>query len=204
MTIFLIRHGETESNARRIVQTPDTPLSERGMAQADLLGQRLAKGGVERILSSDLSRASMTAKQLQAATHAPIDQHALLQERNYGDIRGLSYDDIGVDIFDADYAPPGGETWAVFYERAARAWQLTVETAHTLEGNLAVVTHGLVCRAFAERHLALPDGWAPPAGWDNTSLTIVEAAPPWSVRLLNCTAHLEGDTGVGSLGLSGM
>jgi hypothetical protein len=25
----------------------------------------------------------------------------------------------------------------------------------------------------------------------NTSLTIVDAAPPWTVRLLNCTAHLD-------------
>lgn len=133
-----------------------------------------------------------------------MDQHALLQERNYGDIRGLSYDDIGVDIFDADYAPPGGETWPVFYERAARAWQLILDTVRTCDGNLAVVTHGLVCRAFAERHLVLPAGWAGPGAWDNTSVTIVEAAPPWSVQLLNCTAHLDGDAGAGLGSLSGM
>ncbi len=35
--ILLIRHGETPSNAGRIVQTPDTPLSSRGFQQARLL-----------------------------------------------------------------------------------------------------------------------------------------------------------------------
>ena len=41
MQIFLIRHGETAANAARIVQTPDTPLSERGIAVEDTRdGQR--------------------------------------------------------------------------------------------------------------------------------------------------------------------
>ena len=33
MAIFLIRHGETAGNANRVVQVPETPLSERGLAQ---------------------------------------------------------------------------------------------------------------------------------------------------------------------------
>ena len=42
MTILLIRHGETALNAARIVQPADTPLSERGIAQARALARRLA------------------------------------------------------------------------------------------------------------------------------------------------------------------
>ena len=53
MAIFLIRHAETALNAQRIVQLPETPLSERGLRQADCIGQRLAGMGVARILSSD-------------------------------------------------------------------------------------------------------------------------------------------------------
>ena len=33
MSILLARHGETPSNAARVLQLPDTPLSERGLAQ---------------------------------------------------------------------------------------------------------------------------------------------------------------------------
>ena len=58
-------------------------------------------------------------------------------------------------------------------------------------GHLAVVTHGLVCRSLATRHLRLADGIEAPERWENTSLTIVESAAPWEVRLVNCIAHLD-------------
>ena len=54
-----------------------------------------------------------------------------------------------------------------------------------------MVTHGLVCRSLAARHLSLADGEVVPERWENTSVTIVEAGAPWRVSLLNCTAHLE-------------
>ena len=52
------------------------------------------------------------------------------------------------------------------------------------------MTHGLVCASLAQRHLRLPPGTTAPTRFGNTALTIVDAAPPWSVRRLNCTAHL--------------
>ena len=61
MSILLIRHGETAGNANRVVQVPETPLSERGLAQAALLGKRLANAGISQILASDYARAAMTA-----------------------------------------------------------------------------------------------------------------------------------------------
>ncbi len=193
MAIFLIRHGETDSNARQIIQNPDTPLSARGMEQATRLGHRLADAGVTRILSSDLARAAMTADCVQAATGAPVAHDALLHERNFGDLRGREYEAVGIDIFAPGYAPPAGETWEVFHRRVGRAWESIRRALAGLEGHLAVVTHGLVCRVLTERHLTLPDGWARPDGWANTSLTTVDATPPWQVRLLNCTAHLDDD-----------
>jgi hypothetical protein len=54
-----------------------------------------------------------------------------------------------------------------------------------------VVTHGLVCRSLASRHLCLLDGAMVPERWENTSVTIVECAAPWRVTLLNCVAHLD-------------
>lgn len=120
MAIYLIRHGETASNAARVVQTPETPLSERGIAQAELLARRLASEGLSDILSSDLPRALMTAERIQVSTGAVLHLDALLQERNYGDIRGRAYADVGADILGPDYEPPGGERWSEF-PRAGRS-----------------------------------------------------------------------------------
>ena len=121
--ILLIRHGETAGNAARIVQKPDIPLSPRGEAQAAALARRLAGEGVAQILSSDLARAAATAERLRAATGAPLGFDPLLQERNFGDVRGTPYDALGFDLFAPDYAPPNGETWEVFHARVDRAWE---------------------------------------------------------------------------------
>ncbi len=190
--LFLIRHGETEGNALRIVQRPDIPLSPRGVAQAERLARRLAAEGIARIVSSDYARAAATAEQVRRATGAPLSFEPLLQERNFGDLRGRPYSELGFDMFEPDYAPPNGESWPVFHARVDRAWARVQELAASTSGNLAVVTHGLVCRSLAARHLILADGEPAPERWENTSLTIIDWPAPWRVRLLNCVAHLDG------------
>ena len=191
--LFLIRHGETEGNALRIVQHPHVPLSPRGLVQAERLARRLAAEGIARIVASDYARAVATAEHLQRATGAPLVIEPLLRERNFGDLRGRPYAELGFDMFEPDYAPPNGETWPMFHERVDRAWAKVQElAAATSDGSLAVVTHGLVCRSLAARHLILGDGVVAPERWENTSLTIVDWPAPWRVRLLNCVTHLDG------------
>jgi probable phosphoglycerate mutase len=190
--LFLIRHGETEGNALRIVQHPHIPLSPRGLVQAERLARRLAAEGIAQIVSSDYARAVTTAEHLQRATGAPLVIEPLLRERNFGDLRGRPYAELGFDMFEPDYAPPNGETWPMFHDRVDRAWIRVQELAAATSGSLAVVTHGLVCRSLAARRLILADGEVAPERWENTSLTIVDWPAPWRVRLLNSIAHLDG------------
>ena len=188
--IFLIRHGETVGNASRVVQLPDNPLSPRGVAQAERLAQRLARERIAHIVSSDFARAEMTAECLRRMIGAPLSFEPLLQERSFGDLRGTPYAELGLDMFAPGYAPPNGETWEAFHARVDQAWARVRVLAEATGGHLAVVTHGLVCRSLAARHLILPDGEAVPESWENTSLTIVDCPAPWRVRVLNCIAHL--------------
>jgi probable phosphoglycerate mutase len=193
--IYLIRHGETPGNAARVVQTEETPLSPRGVAQAEQLARRLSDAGIALILSSDLPRAAMTAEPLRAATAAPLELEPLLQERNLGNVRGRAYADLDFDPFAPDYAPLGGETWDIFHARVDLAWERIRAAAAGCSGSLAVVTHGLVCLSLVTRHLEC--GEAPPLerGFANASLTRIEAEPPWRVRLLGCVAHLSAGAG---------
>ncbi|HXA94584.1 MAG TPA: histidine phosphatase family protein [Candidatus Dormibacteraeota bacterium] len=191
MTIFLIRHGETLGNASRTVQHPDNPLSPRGVAQAERLAERLKREGLTAILASDFARAAQTAEVLGRVTGLPVRHNPLLEERNFGDIRGTPYAELGFDMFAPGYAPPNGETWEVFHARVDRAWALVQARAAATDGHLAVVTHGLVCRSLAARHLLLPAGVEVPERWENTSVTIIDHPAPWRVRLLNCVAHLD-------------
>jgi broad specificity phosphatase PhoE len=195
MTIYLIRHGETAGNARLVVQKPDIPLSPQGVDQARRLARRLTGEGIGQILSSDLRRAAMTAEAVQATTGAPICYDALLHERNFGDVRGTPYAELDFDLFAPDYDPPGGESWERFEARMDRAWVLIQRAAEACPENLAVITHGLVCRSVVARRTCLPEGMdrnLSGVAWRNTSVTILEGPSPWRVRLLNCSAHLDG------------
>jgi len=192
MAIHLIRHGETAFNAGSVVQHPDTPLSDNGLDQAARLAARLADAGITRILASDYARAAMTASALERTTGVVVESEPLLRERNLGDLRGRPYAEFDFDPFAADYEPPNGESWEVFHARVDDAWQRVAATALETAGHLAVVTHGLVCASVVGRLAVVPDDEGTRlGGWVNTSVTILDEEPPWTVRLLNCAAHLD-------------
>jgi broad specificity phosphatase PhoE len=192
MSIILIRHGETALNAARVLQPAATPLNEKGIEQAQAMAGRLGNTGIEAILSSDMPRAFMTAQALSKTTGLPIATSTLLHERSFGDLRGLPYDDLDFDPNAQDYEPPNGESWPVFLARVARAFEEIVRTRATMQGTLAVVTHGLVIRAILESHVQLPAGSAAPERMGNTSVSIFGSSAPHPVSLMNCSAHLEG------------
>jgi len=214
VSIYLIRHGETPGNRDRIVQVPETPLSDRGLDQAQRLAERLRDEPIRRILASDLARADMTARALSTTLGLAVESEPLLQERNFGDLRGTPYAELEEDLFGPNFAPPGGETWEVFYQRVDAAWARIAAAADGLDGHLAVVTHGLVLHGLAERHLVLPaeagaeSSGGQPRALANTCLTIAdipaagEAGSPAHVSLFGCARHLE--EGDGSAGISGI
>jgi probable phosphoglycerate mutase len=193
MSILIVRHGETDSNARRIIQTPDIPLSVKGNDQAESLAQRLKALGVTRIISSDYLRTRQTAEHVASATNLQVEFNPLLRERNFGDLRGTSYDDLVQNPFDVetDYIPPNGESWLVFNLRVAQAWKQISEMASTTQGRLLVVTHGLVCRSLYQRQFNIPSALKDLSNYGNTALSEVDTIQPWAMRLLNCTAHLQ-------------
>jgi probable phosphoglycerate mutase len=166
------------------------PLNERGILQAEQLAQRLIALGFAHIVCSDLLRARMTAAPLATRSGMTIEETPLLQERNFGDLRGMPYAALNEDPFGPDVAPPNGEDWPTFHTRVAEAFAFVVHRRHSLNGNLVVITHGLVCRAVVERHTKVPAGAVVPERFDNTSVTVLHEEAPHAVSLLNCTQHL--------------
>jgi 2,3-bisphosphoglycerate-dependent phosphoglycerate mutase len=199
MSIVLIRHGETEGNASRVLQVADMPLSELGLRQARLLARRIATLGVGHLLSSTLERALMTSEAIASEVGIEIEVSPLLQERSFGDLRGTPYAALAVDPFSPDFAPPGGETWAQFRVRVDEAFALIAARAATTAGNLVVVTHGLVCRELVSRH-ATSASTVVPAHFGNTSVTILHKEPPFVLQLVNCCEHLGSANGRSSSG----
>lgn len=189
MRLLLVRHGETALNAARVLQPPDTPLSARGHEQAAALGRRLQSESIAAIWSSDLPRAWQTAQAVAASR--TIVAEPLLQERNFGELRGRAYDALGFDPLAHTDAPPGGESLATFEARIDAALDQALQAAAALPGALLLVTHGLVIGSLLARRIALPDGMARPARIGNTSLSVIELGPPPRAALVDCTAHLD-------------
>lgn len=204
MKVHLVRHGETPLNAARVLQHPDTPLGERGIAQAARVAKRLADAGIAVVLTSDYARALATAEAIRAATGAPMEVEPLLRERNFGAHRGCAYHALKVDIFAPDYAPPGGESVPEFEARVVVAWAAVRAAAARAPGPIAVVSHGLVCRTLARDCLAAGPGIdVAAARWVNACVTEIEAAPGprWTIARLACAEHLGA---LGSLAPSSM
>ena len=203
MAIYLVRHGETAGNVTRTLQFPDTPLSERGLAQADRVAARLASAGAGAILASDHLRAAQTAGAIAAACGLDIGWEPLLAERHFGVLRGRRIDELDFDPMGPEVAPDGGESWAAFDARVGRAFEAVLAARARLDGPLIVVSHGLMIRQMIRHHLRLPAGVAVPESLGNTAITVCEARAPWLVTLLGSLDHLDARTAHDRRSLSG-
>ena len=156
------------------------------------MAQRLARrGGIGAIVSSDLPRAWLTAEAIAAALAMPMRSDMLLQERNFGDLRGRPYDTLGFDPLVMTEAPPGGESASGFVQRVHRAFDDMLQQHQGLDGDLLVVTHGLLIRTLLAGPLLRGAGMLGELHLANTSLSIFDAEPPHTLQLLNCTRHLD-------------
>jgi probable phosphoglycerate mutase len=76
--IVIVPHGETQLNAARVPQPPDSPLNESGRLQAKAVAQRLAEMDIGAILSGDLVRALETVRAIATALALLCAQRSLV------------------------------------------------------------------------------------------------------------------------------
>ena len=163
--LILVRHCETAWNRERRMQgQTDTPLSSRGVAQAEALGQRFLTIAFDALYSSDLKRAQDTALAISRSCGKPVGLDPGLRERTFGIFEGLTYEEIKLQYADlhvrffnreADFALPGAESPRQFYERSLACLEAI---AQKHEGKtVVVVTHGMVLDTLyrASHQLAL-------------------------------------------------
>jgi probable phosphoglycerate mutase len=166
--IVLWRHGRTSSNADgRFQGQLDVPLDDVGRAQAAHAAQYLAEivkvASSCTIVSSDLSRATGTARALAESVNLPVITDPGLRERHAGAWEGLLKDEI-VARHPVEFAAwragediplGGGER---FSESAQRAAATIRHHAAAMDGGvLVVVSHGAALRGALLRLLGLED-----------------------------------------------
>lgn len=151
MTLILVRHGETSANLERVWHgSTDTPLSKRGLAQAERVATHLRThlDAVAGVYSSHLQRAHRTANAIAEALARPHRVDEGLAEYHLGSWEGKSYRELTrEDHFferiadDPDFAPDGAESPRQVAKRMAVTLQ-RIASAHPGE-NAVVVSHGV-------------------------------------------------------------
>lgn len=156
MTIYLVRHGETEENLQRILQghMPGT-LTEQGKEQVQRAAEQLSKEGVKftRIVSSDLKRAMDSAQIIADKINLPVIPMEILRERDWGKFTGMSIAEA-MDKYrvDGKWLFPEGttETEEGIYERACKS--LVELQKQFADETIIVVTHGQFARNLIAAH----------------------------------------------------
>jgi broad specificity phosphatase PhoE len=163
-----MRHGETVWNRERRFQGRlDSPLTERGLAQARRMGETLAGRVADReqlaIVASPLGRARETAAAVCRVLEASpdrIETDARLTEIDVGIWSGLTYAEIAERWPDAItparrrdwfFRSPDGETYDEIAARV-RSWLDDAAARSTL----IVVAHGITSRLLRGLYLGLP------------------------------------------------
>lgn len=174
--LILVRHGETEGNVARILDTrvPGLPLTERGMAQAKTFGAGLATPP-RLLLSSQALRARQTASYIEAETGVSSGVLDGVHEVQVGDLEGersLQAHELFLRIYHSWHEGaltrrlPGGESGHDVLERflpAVAELRETYLSADGDDGDVLLVTHGAAMRLVG-RTLA---GVAPPFTTNN-------------------------------------
>lgn len=98
-TIYLIRHGETDSKKLGVFQAHGTPLSNKGVRQVSARGVYFSDRDIPRIESSPIKRALQSATIIGDYIKVnPSINRALQEIKNPLEIQGLPYTDSAADI----------------------------------------------------------------------------------------------------------
>jgi probable phosphoglycerate mutase len=170
-TLYLIRHGETDWNARRLLQgRRDIPLNEVGQGQAVVSGNCLkwllpANASVD-FIASPLTRTRQTIEIIRrqlglvASDYRTDDR---LMEINFGEWEGMDWQQIAErqpERFEArqldplNFIPKDGENYPHVFERVG-------SLLNSLQRDTVLVAHAGVLRSCLALLTEVPDAEVP-------------------------------------------
>src|SRR5438874_3432945 len=211
MRLLLIRHAESQGNfERRLQGRREFPLTERGLAQARALAERLVPLPLSAVYSSPVGRAMQTAEVISTKACLDVIAEPRLQEYDFGEaVSGLTWQEIREqqpEIIEAfrsgrsDFpAYPGEEGRAAFQDRV-RAAMRDIAERHEGGEHVAVITHAGPITLFLFDVLGKEYRRPIPFVLDNAAITTVEVVnsggrpniPRMVVTGINDASHEKG------------
>jgi alpha-ribazole phosphatase len=200
MTLWIVRHGQTDWNAQKRYQGhSDIPLNATGEAQAQQIAERLSSERLHAIISSDLRCAVQTADAIASHHKLSVQLEPRLRESNFGVFEGLRYKDV-IDqhklmaeawFTDPENPPEGGEKLSEVAARVSAAID-TLISQFSSNKRLVLVGHDGSLRLLLCYLLEMPSTQYWRFNLDPCSLTRVNVYPGGAILVrLNDVSHLE-------------
>ena len=176
--LYLLRHGQTEFNVKKLVQGRcDSPLTDLGRKQAGMAAAWLKSHDVvpDKVVSSPLGRAMDTAQLVATELLGPdaaVEPCEGIIERCYGSFEEGPHGALPTDVWDPgeDLVPFGGEGSQALQERMVDALT-NIMGSEGIETLLAV-SHGSASRQFIKA--AAPEGFELPTKLPNCAIMIFD------------------------------
>lgn len=208
-TVYLVRHGQSEGNVGESFQGIDSPLTEQGYAQAELVAQRISEIPFEALISTTLPRAKATAEAIERATGKAAEFSPLFVERiKPTGLAGKPLTDPEAheiwkkwnqSLYTSGERVSDGENFDDIVERSDSALEFLSDRP---EQSLVVVTHGYFLRALVARVMLMNQLTGPTfrsfqqhAITENTGITVLRYTERyegvgWTLWTFNDHAHL--------------
>ncbi|MEN8904325.1 MAG: alpha-ribazole phosphatase [Clostridiales bacterium] len=194
--LFLIRHGETDSNDKNLYTGwTNVPLNSTGKNQALNLKKLLEKEHIDFIYSSPLRRALFTAEIINSDRHLDIVESDLLKEFNFGIFENMTYKEIikrYPDIFKLWTAYPSykihnGDSFRDFHKRISNF--LNDFLLKHNSGRILIVSHGGTIRSIISYLLNLKpeDSWKFKVKLGSLNKLLISNSSIPCIELLNYT-----------------
>ena len=171
VNILFESHASSTDNELDLASGHHDPgLSEVGLLQAKQLGERYAAGEIDAVFCSDLRRSYLTAEVAFKDRNVPIIQDRRLREWDYGDLCGLTKQQVDAEKVSRIHKPfPHGESCEQAVDRVR---DFLVDLLRAREGKKVLIV-GHSATWYALEHLinglpldelvAMPRKWQP--GW---------------------------------------
>lgn len=174
--LYFVRHGETVWNVEnKICGATDSPLTEKGHAQAVATGEKLRAMGihVDQIICSPLSRAEDTARHIAEMMNVPCRVEERLREQNFGKYESTERD--GAEFAEAKkcftYRFEGGES---MMQMAQRIYNVLDEVKADADRTYLIVAHNGIARIVQSYFYEMTNDAFSAYGIDNCSVSEYE------------------------------
>ena len=163
MTIYLIRHTETNVPKSTIYGASDVGLSDNFRTELINLKDKLALIKLPKVvlISSPLSRCTQLATAFSTHFSTTFETDNRLKELNFGDWEGKKWGDIDPETLNEwmmnyiEIAPPNGETYQQLADRCA---DFLTEMTKKIDPSvsLLIIAHGGTIRALLHAAIGVP------------------------------------------------